>query len=556
MKKFNKLTIVILFILSIFTLVACNNQSNNNKAPIARNLRIEESMLIWDAPSDQELSYELIIAYGDERKEIVVMGNKYNFSKYLEYDEVYFYLKTMPYGEFGASSEEVSISYTKPVHEHNFVNGVCECGETDPNYQPPHKHSFIDGICECGETDPNYQKPHEHNFINGVCGCGEIDPNYKVDENVKHEDGYIIKVQTNTPYIFKLEHGGSGNTLFATGYMDGYYYQTTTRVSESIVVYLEQTNGGYFVYHLKNNEKVYLDIVPSGTHINVIYTNKPGDAWIFDDKVNTLANPVDGTYYMLGTPSNKTYSTYSANKVSSASSTYIAYLFDPNDLKEDTPDKPVVPDNPVNPDDLVINNEEYYKDVLGLSGNALKLALRTLTTNTHKKNSTYADCKNELPDIDEDLNNPNNMILFYTGQSIKKSKDLNNDWNREHIWPQSLGWFKTSGAGSDLHHIRPCNISVNSSRGNKKYGYASGYYEPNDDYKGDVARIIFYLMTRYPESDNYSFNTVSEGITVLLEWNELDPVSELEMARNNKIEKFQGNRNPFIDCADFADLIW
>ena len=31
--------------------------------------------------------------------------------------------------------------------------------------------------------------------------------------------------------------------------------------------------------------------------------------------------------------------------------------------------------------------------------------------------------------IDEDLSNPNNMILFYTGESIKKSQDLNNDWN-------------------------------------------------------------------------------------------------------------------------------
>ena len=26
-----------------------------------------------------------------------------------------------------------------PPHEHNFVNGSCECGETDPNYVPPKK---------------------------------------------------------------------------------------------------------------------------------------------------------------------------------------------------------------------------------------------------------------------------------------------------------------------------------------------------------------------------------------------------------------------------------
>ena len=48
---------------------------------------------------------------------------------------------------------------TPPAHEHTFVDGKCECGETDPTYQPPHEHTFVDGKCECGETDPNYQPP-------------------------------------------------------------------------------------------------------------------------------------------------------------------------------------------------------------------------------------------------------------------------------------------------------------------------------------------------------------------------------------------------------------
>ena len=63
-------------------------------------------------------------------------------------------------------------------HVHNFVDGVCECGEKDPNYVPPHVHEFVDGVCECGEKDPNYVPPHVHEFIDGVCECGEKDPNY------------------------------------------------------------------------------------------------------------------------------------------------------------------------------------------------------------------------------------------------------------------------------------------------------------------------------------------------------------------------------------------
>ncbi len=199
----------------------------------------------------------------------------------------------------------------------------------------------------------------------------------------------------------------------------------------------------------------------------------------------------------------------------------------------------------------------YYDDFdFSLTGVALKAELRKLVQTTHTYYTTYNDCKYKLPDIDEDPNDPNRMILYYTGESIEVSYDLNNDWNREHVWAQSLGWFKTSKAGSDLHHIRPCNIRVNSSRGNKKFGTSSGFYEPTDEYKGDTARIIFYLMVAYTESDNYSFNSIAESCEILLEWNTLDPVSSMEISRNDKIEDIQGNRNPFIDYPSLADDIW
>lgn len=199
---------------------------------------------------------------------------------------------------------------------------------------------------------------------------------------------------------------------------------------------------------------------------------------------------------------------------------------------------------------------DYYKSVEGLTGSALKKSLRSLITTTHKKITSYDDCKKYLPHADEDLTNSKNMILFYTGESIKKSTDVNNDWNREHVWPKSLGWYKNSGAGADLHHIRPCSIPVNSARGNIKFGIGSSYYTPNDDYKGDVARIIFYMMTRYSQSDSYDFTSVAQSKALLLEWNKLDPVSPQEVYRNEYIYKIQGNRNPFIDYPEFVDMIW
>ena len=151
-------------------------------------------------------------------------------------------------------------------------------------------------------------------------------------------------------------------------------------------------------------------------------------------------------------------------------------------------------------------------------------------------------------------------------------------WNREHVWAQSIGWFSTSGAGADAHHLRPEDPTVNSTRGNLPFGkvnggteaklsstnggggsncyYGGGYFEPQDASKGDVARILFYLFVRYTEADRYNVTTIAQSWTLLLQWNELDPVDEWEMNRNDVVESIQGNRNPFIDYPSLASDIW
>ena len=62
---------------------------------------------------------------------------------------------------YGALSDRITVTVTESPapHEHNFVDGKCECGESDPTYKPevPHEHNFVDGKCECGESDPTYK---------------------------------------------------------------------------------------------------------------------------------------------------------------------------------------------------------------------------------------------------------------------------------------------------------------------------------------------------------------------------------------------------------------
>lgn len=221
----------------------------------------------------------------------------------------------------------------------------------------------------------------------------------------------------------------------------------------------------------------------------------------------------------------------------------------------------------------------YYSGISDSAyGSTLKSSLRTLISK-QTYTSTYDDCKDPSIVKKTDGNaSGTKIVLFWSGINISPTWDGGTTWNREHVWPQSKGWFTTSGAGADLHHIRPVDPSVNSSHNNNPYGVVStsdychtstangsvtidakcknGVFEPGDDKKGDTARIIFYLLVRYSQSDSYPITNVATSMDLLLEWNRLDPVDASEQRRNEAVYGIQGNRNPFIDDSFYADLIW
>ena len=221
----------------------------------------------------------------------------------------------------------------------------------------------------------------------------------------------------------------------------------------------------------------------------------------------------------------------------------------------------------------------YEYDILSqMSGAELKTQLTNLMKSTHTYTSSYDDChyKANRTDCENENGNQNKLSLIYTSYTATQSQW--NGWNREHIWPKSLGGDTTTGGGADLHHIRPSDASVNSSRGNKKYGNAPGgtakygnnpatgvlggyynstYFEPLDNVKGDVARICLYVYIRWGSSWGASDITkVFQSIDVLLEWCALDPVDTWELGRNEVVQDIQGNRNVFIDYPEYAWLIF
>ena len=192
--------------------------------------------------------------------------------------------------------------------------------------------------------------------------------------------------------------------------------------------------------------------------------------------------------------------------------------------------------------------------------------------------------------------------------------------NREHVWPKSHGFNEHSMAGApgDPMALLPGNEKVNSAtHSNHYYGFVdktktfsyptgteyehvrnnySGIsrtlggtdtvFEPQDSDKGDIARIIFYMVARYnfySGEDSEGINSANPNLELiqsqvspklgfqssetvkgqmgilsdLLAWHNLDPVDEHEIRRNDILFKnYTKNRNPFVDFPSWANYIW
>ena len=232
----------------------------------------------------------------------------------------------------------------------------------------------------------------------------------------------------------------------------------------------------------------------------------------------------------------------------------------------------------------------YYSSAENKSDQSLRLALHNIIDDhtAYSYTSSSTDTWDILKEADADPNNANNVLLIYTRESVNGAQEYasGSGWNREHVWAKSRGDFGTAtGAGSDVHNLRASNINVNSTRSNYNFDdctisscentfwnyYSSSalVFEPRDEDKGDVARIIFYMDIRY-EGDNgeldlemtESLLSTSSKIprhgvrSTLLEWHVQDPVDDFERNRNNVIYDYQGNRNPFIDHPELVEYLW
>ena len=223
----------------------------------------------------------------------------------------------------------------------------------------------------------------------------------------------------------------------------------------------------------------------------------------------------------------------------------------------------------------------YYNGTEGKSGDELKAALNGIISGHTPYSYYFAKEIFKISDVDPE--NADNVIQVYTGFSHDNSDYGNSglELNREHVWAKSHGNFADMPPMyGDVHNLKPAASTVNQSKSNldfdnggEQHAVATGCYytdstwEARDEVKGDIARIIFYMSTRYEGNDgemdlevvdrNNTYPLAQHGkLSTLLQWNLLDPPDAFERNRNDVIFTFQKNRNPFIDDPNFAELIW
>lgn len=241
---------------------------------------------------------------------------------------------------------------------------------------------------------------------------------------------------------------------------------------------------------------------------------------------------------------------------------------------------------------------KYYQSANGTKGKVLKSELcaiiRSHTARSYdqlwedfKKTDMRADGKVW------DMYSGSTNFRFGTDKAGNYSKE-GDKYNREHSFPKS--WFNDGKPMyTDLYHLYPTDGYVNGQRSNWCFGevgtasYTSNggfskkgsptaelrndgckestVFEPNDEYKGDMARTYFYMVTAYQEEmsswrgcgmiDKSAYPSFTNWAkNLLMKWSKGDKVSEKETDRIEAVYNIQKNRNPFIDFPGLEEYIW
>ena len=253
-------------------------------------------------------------------------------------------------------------------------------------------------------------------------------------------------------------------------------------------------------------------------------------------------------------------------------------------------------------------NKTYYNSVNGKQDSQLREALTTLVFSKHTNNVGYTWDFENIDVVGGEVLDMYSTCVWTSSQQGKNYNGICDGYNREHVVPQNL-FSESLPQKGDRHHLFLTDGKVNGMRSSYPFGetnvttgfsgitnsnkalgklgtssgnFSGTVYEPDDEYKGDIARAIMYMAIRYATtsqcrvgtgstnaypvtawsndmfsgslSTNYGLSNAA--VAVYMKWHRNDAPSAKEIARNNGVEALQGNRNPFIDYPELAEYLW
>ena len=182
----------------------------------------------------------------------------------------------------------------EPEHQHEYTAVVTAPTCTDKGYTTY--------TCACGDSYvADEVEATGHSYVDGICSCGDV---------------VSVIPEVGKGYIFGMLQGNLNKVYYLKGGMDGYYMATTTDPAQAIYVFIEETEGGYYMYCYVNGAKTYINMVVSGTHVNGQYDATATTVYTIDETSKTLIAMVNGDPYWFGTRNDKTYTTMGPCKTS------------------------------------------------------------------------------------------------------------------------------------------------------------------------------------------------------------------------------------------------
>ena len=214
---------------------------------------------------------------------------------------------------------------------------------------------------------------------------------------------------------------------------------------------------------------------------------------------------------------------------------------------------------------------ERYRDLEEIDGDELTVELHAMVSDHDGRGY---DAAREFLFEELEKRDHGELECVYTDDRVEPdgTNTPQNKFNTEHTWPQSRG-ADVEPNRSDMHHLFAVEMDANNRRANHEFGHVAcdetscdwhrdeSFLGPSADddrepifqvqpeRRGDIARAILYYSLRYEEPVS------PEEETVLRDWNCENPPDDYELGRNDEIEQFQDNRNPFIDRPDLVDRI-